>query len=93
MTNALTGKQKQYLKGLAHSPFVSEDGESGTSDMTIYETARGAIVFATGTIQWSWGLDDFNEAARGPRVNAHAQQVTRNVLDRMIAVKRRRSVR
>jgi hypothetical protein len=80
------------LVRLAHSPFVSGEGESGTSDMTIYETARGAIVFATGSIQWSWGLDDFNASARGSRLSAEAQQITRNVLERMTAAKRRRAV-
>ena len=83
------------LVRLAHSPFVSADNETGTSDMTIYSTARGTLVFATGTIQWSWGLDDFGPRSRGNRVNAAAQQITRNVLNRMIGATgpRRRSVR
>lgn len=73
------------LTRLAHSPYVTKKGVTGTSDMTIYETSR-AIVFATGTIQWSWGLDDWNsESHGGSRVSAAAQQITRNVLDRMIA--------
>jgi hypothetical protein len=80
------------LVRLAHSPFVSAEGESGTSDMTIYETSNGAIVFATGSIQWSWGLDDFNANARGSRLSVAAQRVTRNVLERMTASKRRRAV-
>jgi hypothetical protein len=81
------------LVRLAHSPFVSNDNESGFSDMTIYETAKKTIVFATGSIQWSWGLDDFNGAARGSRFNPQAQQITRNVLARMLAQPKRRAVR
>lgn len=84
------------LVRLAHSPFVSADNETGFSDMTIYTTSRGTMVFATGTIQWSWGLDDFGPRSRGNRVNAAAQQITRNVLNRMItppAGPKRRAVR
>lgn len=84
------------LTRLAHSPFVSGAGESGYSDMTIYTAASGALVFATGTIQWSWGLDDFGPSVRGNRVSPAARQITRNVLDRMIdraAPPKRRAVR
>ena len=51
----------------------------GTSHMATYTAPSGAVVFATGTIQWSWGLDDFG--GRG-FVDPAAQQVTRNVLNR-----------
>ena len=101
----LLGYEVDYIHGrasppnlvrLAHSPFVSDDNERGFSDMTIYQTARGTIVFATGTIQWSWGLDTFNEGARGARSTEAAKRITRNVLDRMMATAptgpRRRSV-
>jgi N,N-dimethylformamidase beta subunit-like protein len=52
------------------------------SQMTIYSTARGALVFATGTIQWSWGLDDFHAPGR-PRpavAISGAEKITSNVL-------------
>jgi hypothetical protein len=70
---------------LAHSPFVTDDNESGFSDMTLYTMPNGVLVFATGSIQWSWGLDSYGPSSRGNRVSAAAQQITRNVLDRMIA--------
>jgi hypothetical protein len=76
---------------LAHSPYVNTHGETGWSDMTIYTAPSGAIVFATGTIQWSWGLDSF--AGRDTRQSEAARQITRNVLNRMIDVPRRRAVR
>lgn len=84
------------LVRLAHSPYVTLDGEGGFSDMTIYTAPSGALVFATGTIQWSWGLDGYGPPSRGNRVSAAAQQITRNVLDRMIGktiYTKRRAVR
>jgi hypothetical protein len=50
--------------------------------MATYTDPSGAIVFATGTIRWSWGMDDY--AGRG-LVDAAAQQTTRNVLSRFAA--------
>jgi hypothetical protein len=48
--------------------------------MTYYTHGSGAEVFATGSMQWNWGLDGFGVS--GDRVNPGVQQVTRNVLDR-----------
>lgn len=47
-----------------------------------HETAgSGAGVFSTGTIQWSWGLDDYNAPAlRTSRLSPAAATITRNVL-------------
>lgn len=83
------------LVRLAHSPFVNDHGAPGFSDMTIFTTPRGTIVFATGTIQWSWGLDSFGDPERAARESEAAKQITRNVLDRMIATLpgRRRAAR
>ena len=85
------------LVRLAHSPYVSADDERGFSDMTIYTTVNNVLVFATGSIQWSWGLDAYGPSARGNRVSPAAQQITRNVLDRMIeqgpSAPKRRSTR
>src|SRR5262249_15143690 len=53
--------------------------------MTIYTAASGALVFATGSMHWNWGLDGYNAPAwHALRVNAAAQRVTRNLLDRML---------
>jgi hypothetical protein len=73
---------------LAASPFTAlvPPYTSGTSHMTIYTAGSGAEVFATGSIQWSWGLDDFNGPGlgnlRSSRLSAAAQQMTDNVLAR-----------
>ena len=51
--------------------------------MTAYSLSNGATVFAAGTIQWSWGLDNFNAPElRVSSLNPTAQQITRNVLAR-----------
>jgi hypothetical protein len=70
---------------LTHSPFLHADGTPDESNMTIYTAQSGAIVFATGTIYWNWTLDDFNAAARpNTPVSAATQQITRNVLNRIL---------
>lgn len=69
---------------LMHSPFL-EEGRTRYADATVYTAASGAIVFATGSMQWNWGLDDYNAPQwRAPRVSSVAQQVMRNVLGRML---------
>ena len=53
--------------------------------MTLYTADSGATVFATGSMQWLWGLDDYNAPKLRPSVvNEGAQQLTRNVLAKMI---------
>jgi hypothetical protein len=64
---------------IAASPYTV-GGQTRYSHMTYYTHGSGAGVFATGSMQWNWGLDDFGEY--GDRVNANVQQITRNVLDR-----------
>jgi hypothetical protein len=89
--DAIYGGGPPTLERLAHSPFVDQgDPARGTprtryADMTIYTAASGALVFATGSIQWSWGLDGYNAPGwHTLRVSEPAQQVTRNVLMHML---------
>jgi hypothetical protein len=76
------------IKILASSPYeVCVDAqcsrrETRYANMTYYTAASGAGVFATGTMQWNWGLDDFGPW--GDRVNPAVQQMTRNVLDNFV---------
>ena len=80
------GVGPRTIERLAHSPFVDHGGRHRFADMTIYRAASGAFVFATGSMQWNWGLDDYNAPAwHSARADARAQRVTRNVLDRMLA--------
>jgi hypothetical protein len=52
------------------------------SSMTVYTAQSGAQVFAAGSIQWAWGLDDdyFSPALRPSVLNPAAQQMTQNIL-------------
>lgn len=69
---------------LAHSPYQYK-GRTRYSDMTMYTADSGAIVFATGSIQWSWGLDDYNTPNLRPSVlSPDAQAMTHNLLAKMI---------
>ncbi|SDL40118.1 N,N-dimethylformamidase beta subunit family domain-containing protein [Kriegella aquimaris] len=55
--------------------------KKGDSHMTLYETEKGAKVFATGSMQWSWGLDDYNAPKlRSSRASTKAETITHNVL-------------
>jgi hypothetical protein len=56
------------------------DNGNWSSDMTYYVGQSGAQVFSTGTMQWSWGLDDFvsNKLRRNFR-NRVAEVITSNV--------------
>jgi hypothetical protein len=80
---------------LARSPYVRQDnGVNGHADMSVYTAPSGALVFATGSIQWSWGVDPFNDGRRTSRYQPAAEQITRNVLNRFIgrSASRRRAV-
>ncbi len=75
------------LERLAHSPYPEPRAPSRTryADMTIYRASSGAFVFATGSTQWTWGLDDYNaRPSRRAGVSEAARQMTRNVLNRML---------
>jgi hypothetical protein len=64
---------------LASSPYTA-NGTQRLSSMTYYTHTSGAGVFATGSLQWNWGLDGFG--VHSERVNPAVQQITRNILNR-----------
>ena len=71
---------------LAASPFVNFAGNGGyVHNMSIYRAHSGALVWATGTMDWSWAL-----APGGSSDGAHnnvrpsLQRLTENVLRRML---------
>lgn len=69
---------------IARSPYTYKGG-TRHADMTVYKALSGATVFATGSMQWSWGLDDYNAPQLRPSLmNSDAQQITRNIIARMI---------
>jgi hypothetical protein len=67
--------------------FHRENGgdKDGNADATRYTAPSGATVFATGSHQFSWGLDDFSDAPGETRgfVDPRLQQFMRNALDAM----------
>jgi hypothetical protein len=71
------------LTVLSNSPVVGCCEGSGHSDSnsSIYTAASGAQVFAAGTIQWSWGLDNYS----ANYVNAGIQRTTANILNKFIS--------
>ena len=75
------------LHRLAHSPFVdSSSKQTNYADMTMYTAGSGALVFATGSMDWNWGLDGYNAPDwHSSRVDPRAGRLTRNLLDRMLA--------
>lgn len=84
--DGLRGNAPAGIQVLATSPArsMSRTPRTATSHATSYVWPSGATVFAAGTIQWSWGLDDFNAPDLRPsRLSPAAQQITRNVLDRL----------
>src|SRR5262249_22734288 len=77
------------LVRLASSDFVGVFGRKNYSDMTLYQTPKGSLVFATGTMQWIWGLDDFRPPPlKSPGLaNPVAQKITQNLFAEMLAPK------
>jgi hypothetical protein len=70
------------LTVLARSRLRSAQGDSLTGETTIYIARSGAMVFAAGTNQWSWGLDDWGAPALRPAaVHPDVERITRNVLE------------
>src|SRR5579862_9314224 len=73
---------------LAASPYTTTGSPptSGTANTTVYAAASGATVFAAGTFQFSWGLDNYSRVLAGENslVSFGAQQMTRNLLAKFI---------
>ncbi|XKH54825.1 DUF4082 domain-containing protein [Citricoccus nitrophenolicus] len=62
-----TGQVPEYLQDFGN---VVAPGET-THHLTLYKAASGALVFSAGSIQWTWGLDDWHDgdgAAPDPRM-------------------------
>ncbi|UWZ84576.1 choice-of-anchor D domain-containing protein [Occallatibacter riparius] len=66
---------------LSQSPVVDGSGLHSNANSTIYTAPSGATVFASGTIQWSWGLANLNS---NNFANAGIQRTTANILNNFI---------
>lgn len=69
---------------IMRSPYYNQtDAVNTHSDMTVYKATSGATVLATGSMQWNWGLDDYNAPSIHPSYsNPVARQIMRNILAR-----------
>jgi hypothetical protein len=55
------------------------------TESTVYAAPSGAWVFAAGTMQWSWGLDDWGAPKLRPaRRHPDIERITKNVLGRFL---------
>jgi len=69
------------LTVLARASIAPPNGHPSVTETTSYTAASGAIVFSTGTMQWSWGLDDWGAPRLRPkRSHPDVERITRNVL-------------
>jgi N,N-dimethylformamidase beta subunit-like protein len=69
------------LTVLARAPIKPAGGEPSVTETIVYTAPSGAIVFAAGTMQWSWGLDDWGAPKLHPkRSHPDVARITRNVL-------------
>jgi hypothetical protein len=76
---------KVVCRSLYPSPTT---GDTAITDMTVYTAPSGATVFAAGSMQFCWGLDDYNAPSlRTVRTSTAAQQMARNVLAHLVNVK------
>ena len=49
--------------------------------MTIYNSECGSKIFATGSMQWCWGLDNYNvPELRNNHISKSAEIITKNLL-------------
>ena len=68
---------RMHLMSGCHELLLPGSGSS-TSNSTIYTAPSGARVLASGTIQWSWGLDNYSSTNYA---NAGAKKMTANLLN------------
>ena len=70
---------------LAKSPFTNFKGRSYVHNSSIYKARSGALVFATGSMDWAWALSPGgNSDGAHNNVRQSLQRLTVNVLNRML---------
>jgi hypothetical protein len=79
-TDSIASSSPTGTISIAHSPFP-KGAPQAYADMSIYTAPSGANVLATGTIDWSMGLDGFPPS---PGIVPAVQQVTTNFLSRAL---------
>src|SRR2546428_840229 len=67
---------------LSNSPFTNTSGAADYANSSIYQAPSKAWVFATGTMSWSWALDNYRTTLQP---DARIQQTTATVLSAFLA--------
>lgn len=80
--DALAPSSPANVTVVATSPYTTPGGLSGVSNATVYMAPSGAVVFAAGSMDWNWGLEDGGWHVS--RVNPAVQVMTRNILNRFV---------
>jgi hypothetical protein len=70
------GSTPQYLQDFGNNVAPG----TTTHHVTLYKAASGALVFAAGTIQWAWGLDQDHDGDNSNPADSRMQQATINML-------------
>jgi hypothetical protein len=65
---------------LSTSPYAASPSGTDYANVSIYQAGSGAWVFDASSIEWSWGLYNYNTQYADPRI----QRMTANVLDRFV---------
>jgi hypothetical protein len=87
--NRLDASSPSNVIVLASSPYYEcadakcTSGQMKDAKTTYYTAPSGAGVFASGSMNWNWGLDAL--APHADRVNPDVQQMTRNILKRFVS--------
>jgi chitodextrinase len=68
---------------LSHSPYTGSHG-ADYGNSSIYQSLSGAWVFASGTMAWGWGLDNYYPEGDQNKADTRIQQTTKNILDRFV---------
>ncbi len=86
---AVSEARPRDLTVIGSSPVMGFLG-SDTAISSIYKAPNGALVFAAGTVAWSWALDNYGHESRGAFSSKKLQRLTQNILDRLGAPAARR---
>jgi hypothetical protein len=72
---------------LSASPFTTRSGAVVTTNSSIYRATGGNYVWSTGSMDWAWALAPGGSTDGAPsNERPQLQRMTKNILDRMIAL-------
>src|SRR5437867_2154718 len=66
---------------LSRSPFTDTRGVTDYANSSIYQAPSGAWVFSTGTLSWSWALDNVPGPPGHGLADSRIQRATANILN------------